>query len=133
MATAAAAADGPPVEPQSLKKLSLRSLKRSTDLFAPAHADSLFTPKAESKRIRAGCKVRAEYGAVEDLAPEQGRGGHGKRPAEPSSSTEFPLPGKFVQFLWHSILPGLAKMLTEKARTKPLCLRHICYPKHLNL
>jgi pleiotropic regulator 1 len=44
MATTAAA-DGPPVEPQSLKKLSLRSLKRSLDLFAPAHA-LLFTPDA---------------------------------------------------------------------------------------
>jgi len=39
-------ADGPPVEPQSLKKLSLRSLKRSLDLFAPAHA-LLFTPDSE--------------------------------------------------------------------------------------
>ena len=28
-----------PVEPQSLKKLSLKSLKRSLDLFAPAHGD----------------------------------------------------------------------------------------------
>jgi pleiotropic regulator 1 len=43
---ATTAADGPPVEPQSLKKLSLRSLKRSLDLFAPAHA-LLFTPDAE--------------------------------------------------------------------------------------
>ena len=45
-AMATTAADGPPVEPQSLKKLSLRSLKRSLDLFAPAHA-LLFTPDAE--------------------------------------------------------------------------------------
>ncbi|CAN6234340.1 unnamed protein product [Urochloa humidicola] len=88
----ATAADGPPVEPQSLKKLILLSLKRSTDPFAPAHADSLFTPEAESRRIRTGCKVRAEYGAVEDLAPEQGRGRQGMGPAAPPS-TASALPG----------------------------------------
>ena len=43
---ASTVADGLRVEPQSLKKLSLRSLKRSLDLFAPAHA-LLFTPDAE--------------------------------------------------------------------------------------
>jgi pleiotropic regulator 1 len=37
---------GEPVEPQSLKKLSLKSLKRSLDLFAPAHS-LLFSPDAE--------------------------------------------------------------------------------------
>jgi pleiotropic regulator 1 len=41
-----AAADGLPVEPQSLKKLSLKSLKRSLDLFAPVHS-LLFAPDAE--------------------------------------------------------------------------------------
>jgi pleiotropic regulator 1 len=41
-----AAADALPVEPQSLKKLSLKSLKRSLDLFAPAHS-LLFAPDAE--------------------------------------------------------------------------------------
>jgi pleiotropic regulator 1 len=35
-----------PVEPQSLKKLSLKSLKRSHDLFAPTHS-LLFTPDPE--------------------------------------------------------------------------------------
>ena len=43
---AAMAADGLPVEPQSLKKLSLKSLKRSLDLFAPAQS-LLFAPDAE--------------------------------------------------------------------------------------
>ena len=41
-----AAGGGEPVEPQSLKKLSLKSLKRSLDLFAPAHS-LLFSPDAE--------------------------------------------------------------------------------------
>jgi pleiotropic regulator 1 len=40
------AADGLPVEPQSLKKLIQRFLKRSLDLFAPAHS-LLFAPDAE--------------------------------------------------------------------------------------
>jgi hypothetical protein len=45
-AMATMAADGLPVEPQSLKKLSQRFLKRSLDLFAPAHS-LLFAPDAE--------------------------------------------------------------------------------------
>jgi hypothetical protein len=45
-AMATTAADGLPVEPQSLKKLSQRFLKRSLDLFAPAHS-LLFAPDAE--------------------------------------------------------------------------------------
>jgi pleiotropic regulator 1 len=43
---ATTAADGLPVEPQSLKKLSQRFLKRSLDLFAPTHS-LLFAPDAE--------------------------------------------------------------------------------------
>jgi pleiotropic regulator 1 len=45
-AMATTAADGLPFEPQSLKKLSLKSLKRSLDFFAPAHS-LLFAPDAE--------------------------------------------------------------------------------------
>jgi pleiotropic regulator 1 len=42
------AADGLPVEPHSLKKLSLKSLKRSLDFFAPVHSlPLLFAPDAE--------------------------------------------------------------------------------------
>ncbi|KAK8444852.1 hypothetical protein SEVIR_9G214000v4 [Setaria viridis] len=84
-----AAADGLPVEPQSLKKLSLKSLKRSLDLFAPAHS-LLFAPDAESKRIRTGCKVRAEYGAVKDLPAEQGRGQGNGTSAAPSTALALP-------------------------------------------
>ncbi|KAG2548297.1 hypothetical protein PVAP13_9KG159200 [Panicum virgatum] len=85
---AAMAADGLPVEPQSLKKLSLKSLKRSLDLFAPAQS-LLFAPDAESKRIRTGCKVRAEYGAVKDPPAEQGRG-QGKGTSAPSTALALP-------------------------------------------
>uniref|UniRef100_A0A453EMC6 Uncharacterized protein n=1 Tax=Aegilops tauschii subsp. strangulata TaxID=200361 RepID=A0A453EMC6_AEGTS len=73
-----------PVEPQSLKKLSLKSLKRSLDLFAPTHSLP-FAPDAESKRIRVSCKVNAEYGAVKNLPTDQGRA-QGKGAAAPSNA-----------------------------------------------
>ena len=39
-----------PVEPQSLKKLSFKSLKRALDLFSPIHGH-LATPDAERFRF----------------------------------------------------------------------------------
>ncbi|KAM0899443.1 hypothetical protein ACQ4PT_021306 [Festuca glaucescens] len=86
MATSSTASAGgePPVEPQSLKKLSLKSLKRSLDLFAPARS-LLFAPDAESKRSRVSCKVSAEYGAVKNLPADQGRA-QGKGAATPSTA-----------------------------------------------
>ncbi|KAM1301145.1 hypothetical protein ACFX2H_012225 [Malus domestica] len=53
-----------PVEPQSLKKLSLKSLKRSLDLFSPAHGE-LPPPDPESKRIRMSHKISMEYGGIQ--------------------------------------------------------------------
>ncbi|KAJ4758342.1 Pre-mRNA-splicing factor PRP46 [Rhynchospora pubera] len=58
-----------PVEPQSLRKLSLKSLKRGLDLFAPSHGAS-FPLDSESKRIRVGYKATAEYGRVKNLPIE---------------------------------------------------------------
>ncbi|GLT79383.1 hypothetical protein SLA2020_508740 [Shorea laevis] len=52
-----------PVEPQSLKKLSLKSLKRSLDLFSPIHGQ-FPPPDPESKRIRMSHKVHVEYGGI---------------------------------------------------------------------
>lgn len=54
------------VEPQSLKKLSLKSLKRSYDLFESSHSERP-PPNPESVRIRKACKVFEEYKAVKDL------------------------------------------------------------------
>ncbi|MQM16355.1 hypothetical protein Taro_049313 [Colocasia esculenta] len=59
-----------PVEPQSLKKLSFKSLKRALDLFSPTHGHYP-PPDPESQRIRISYKVNAEYGAVKNLAGEQ--------------------------------------------------------------
>ncbi|XP_038723647.1 protein pleiotropic regulatory locus 1 isoform X2 [Tripterygium wilfordii] len=51
------------VEPQSLKKLSLKSLKRALDLFSPIHGQ-LPPPDPESKKIRMSLKISNEYGGV---------------------------------------------------------------------
>ncbi|KAJ1703292.1 hypothetical protein LUZ63_003071 [Rhynchospora breviuscula] len=58
-----------PVEPQSLRNLSLKSLKRGLDLFAPSHVSS-FPLDSESKRIRVGYNVTAEYGRVKNILME---------------------------------------------------------------
>ncbi|KAK1377021.1 Pleiotropic regulator 1 [Heracleum sosnowskyi] len=52
-----------PVEPQSLKKLSFKSLKRALDLFAPSHSQ-FPPPDPESKKIRLSYKLNAEYGSI---------------------------------------------------------------------
>eukprot|EP00250_Pteridium_aquilinum_P017531 c23676_g1_i1 orf=559-2007(-) len=65
---------GQPVEPQSLKKLTLKSLKRSFDLFASCHAQRP-PPNPESIRIRKACKIFDEYKAVIDLAARSVRDG----------------------------------------------------------
>lgn len=53
------------VEPQSIKKLSFKSLKRSLDLFAPAYGQ-LPPTDAESKKIRTSYKLNSEYGLVKN-------------------------------------------------------------------
>nr|XP_010921666.1 protein pleiotropic regulatory locus 1 [Elaeis guineensis] len=85
-----------PVEPQSLKKLSLKSLKRALDLFSPTHGHST-PPDPESKKIRISYKVHAEYGSVMDLSIEQAQahGGAGAQDKgdQVSTSTALALPG----------------------------------------
>ncbi|BBN14188.1 pleiotropic regulator 1 [Marchantia polymorpha subsp. ruderalis] len=56
------------IEPQSLKKLTLKSLKRSFDLFAASHADRIYA-NSQSRNIRIACKTRTEYGAVMNVTP----------------------------------------------------------------
>ncbi|XP_077248356.1 pleiotropic regulatory locus 1 isoform X1 [Tasmannia lanceolata] len=57
------------VEPQSLKKLSLKSLKRSLDFFSPVYGH--YTPSdPKSKSMRINYKIRAEYGAVRNLSTQ---------------------------------------------------------------
>ncbi|XP_074575128.1 protein pleiotropic regulatory locus 1-like [Curcuma longa] len=59
-----------PVEPQSLKKLSFKSLKRALDLFSPMHGHPP-PSDLESKRIRVSYKLQAEYGSVANLSGQQ--------------------------------------------------------------
>ncbi|XP_078435794.1 pleiotropic regulatory locus 1 [Wolffia australiana] len=59
-----------PVEPQSLKKLSFKSLKRALDLFSPTHGQHPL-PDPESQRVRISYKLNAEYGAVKNLTGDQ--------------------------------------------------------------
>ncbi|OVA00226.1 WD40 repeat [Macleaya cordata] len=58
-----AALEMEPVEPQSLKKLSFKSLKRALDLFSPVHGHYA-PPDPESKKIRISYKLNSEYGVV---------------------------------------------------------------------
>ncbi|PPD84133.1 hypothetical protein GOBAR_DD18921 [Gossypium barbadense] len=58
-----------PVEPQSLKKLSLKSLKRALDLFSPSHGQ-FAAPDSESKKIRLSHKINVEYNGIK-TAPGQ--------------------------------------------------------------
>ncbi|KAG0574283.1 hypothetical protein KC19_VG250400 [Ceratodon purpureus] len=62
------------VEPQSLKKLSLKSLKRALDTFTPAHADRVAS-LSDSAKTRVVCKVNDEYAAVKDMPLEKSAGG----------------------------------------------------------
>ncbi|XP_068327439.1 protein pleiotropic regulatory locus 1-like [Pyrus communis] len=59
-----------PVEPQSLKKLSLKSLKRSLDLFSPAQGE-LPSPDPESKTIRTSHKISMEYVGIQPTASQK--------------------------------------------------------------
>ncbi|KAL6989969.1 hypothetical protein U1Q18_015721 [Sarracenia purpurea var. burkii] len=52
-----------PVEPQSLKKLSFKSLKRALDLFSPLHGH-FPPPDTESKKIRMSHKYNVEHGGI---------------------------------------------------------------------
>lgn len=58
-----------PVEPQSLKKLSFKSLKRALDLFSPLHGHYPLSDP-ESKKIRTSYKLNVEYGGVKGAAAE---------------------------------------------------------------
>lgn len=84
-----------PVEPQSLKKLSFKSLKRALDLFSPTHGQYP-PPDPESKRVRINYKLNTEYASVKfpsnNQNQEQGHGGQDER-GQPSASSQLALPG----------------------------------------
>ncbi|XP_073269601.1 protein pleiotropic regulatory locus 1-like [Primulina huaijiensis] len=59
-----------PVEPQSLKKLGFKSLKRALDLFSPLHGQ-FPPPDPESKKIRVSHKLNTEYGGLKGMESER--------------------------------------------------------------
>ncbi|CAM8940054.1 unnamed protein product [Rhodiola kirilowii] len=71
------------VEPQSLKKLSFKSLKRALDLFSPLHGH-LAPPDPASKRIRLSHKVTVEYGLIKGASTVQAQN-QGKSAAQYAS------------------------------------------------
>lgn len=66
------AMDLEPVEPQSLKKLSLKSQKRALDLFSPTHG-RLPPSDPESKKIRVSHKLNVEYGGIKSTNEPAGQ------------------------------------------------------------
>ncbi|CAL1413229.1 unnamed protein product [Linum trigynum] len=87
-----AALEMEPVEPQSLKKLSLKSLKRALDLFSPTHGH-VAPPDPECKRIRTSHKIAMEYKGIKSIAdvPKQNNA-RGQEPAAPSNALALPGP-----------------------------------------
>ncbi|KAK4798805.1 hypothetical protein SAY86_031131 [Trapa natans] len=61
-----------PVEPQSMKKLSLKSLKRALDLFSPVHGH-IAPLDTESKKIRLSHKISVEYGGIKGTGSQPDR------------------------------------------------------------
>ncbi|GFP93002.1 protein pleiotropic regulatory locus 1 [Phtheirospermum japonicum] len=83
-----------PVEPQSLKKLSFKSLKRALDLFSPTHGQ-FPPPDPESKKIRVTHKLNTEYGGVKVATEPSTRTTAAKSQAQQNStpSNVLALPG----------------------------------------
>ncbi|CAJ1963384.1 unnamed protein product [Sphenostylis stenocarpa] len=83
------------VEPQSLKKLSFKSLKRALDLFSPIHGH-LAPPDADSKKIRISHKVSVEYAGIKSTVnqpPRQVSSAAQDRAQQAGPSNVLALPG----------------------------------------
>ncbi|KAK9724518.1 hypothetical protein RND81_05G078900 [Saponaria officinalis] len=81
------------VEPQSLKKLSLKSLKRSLDFFTPLHSH-FPPPDSLSKKIRLSHKMNLEYGGIEPttLKAQPGKEDHVNPSSAQSNTLALPAP-----------------------------------------
>nr|GEX80237.1 protein pleiotropic regulatory locus 1 [Tanacetum cinerariifolium] len=65
-----------PIEPQSIKKLTFKSIKRSLDLFSPNHSQ-LPPPDPLSKKTRVSHKVGVEYDGIKTAANQTAKGSTG--------------------------------------------------------
>ncbi|CAN6920149.1 unnamed protein product [Brassica oleracea] len=57
------------IEPQSLQKMNLKSVKRALDLFSPAR-DQIAPPDPESKKVRLSHKIQVAFGGVEPVSTQ---------------------------------------------------------------
>ncbi|XP_047937775.1 protein pleiotropic regulatory locus 1-like [Salvia hispanica] len=81
------------IEPQSLKKLSFKSLKRSLDLFSPTHGQ-IPPPDAESSKIRISHKLNSDYVRVKTTSSEHAtNAAKSQVQQEPTPSNALALPG----------------------------------------
>ncbi|XP_042046375.1 protein pleiotropic regulatory locus 1-like [Salvia splendens] len=81
------------IEPQSLKKLSFKSLKRSLDLFSPTHGQ-IPPPDAESSKIRISHKLNSDYVRVKTMSSEHAtNAAKSQVQQEPTPSNALALPG----------------------------------------
>lgn len=106
-----------PVEPQSLKKLTLKSLKRSFDLFSSCHALRP-PPNPDSIRIRKACKILEEYKSVKDSAVHPVRDGASVAPhttAEGGPPLALPAPAEADNKVSESALAIVPSQRTESA------------------
>ncbi|CAI5532372.1 unnamed protein product [Closterium sp. Naga37s-1] len=74
------------LEPQSLKKLVLRSLKRTYEFFDSQQKSDGFVRDPTSRAIRQAVKIRDEYLVVRDLPPPLPAGQASKDPAQPAGA-----------------------------------------------
>lgn len=83
------------VEPQSLKKLSFKSLKRALDLFSPVHGH-VAPLDPESKKIRISHKISVEYGGMKNASSKptgQASSAPDSAPGTSAPSNVLALPG----------------------------------------
>ncbi|CAA0395404.1 putative transcription factor WD40-like family [Arabidopsis thaliana] len=112
-----------PIEAQSLKKLSLKSLKRSLELFSPVHGQ-FPPPDPEAKQIRLSHKMKVAFGGVEPVVSQP--------PRQPDRINEQPGPSNALALAAPEGSKSTQKGATESAIVVgPTLLRPIL-PKGLN-
>ncbi|KAF9622136.1 hypothetical protein IFM89_029420 [Coptis chinensis] len=87
-----AAMESAAVEPQSLKKLSFKSLKRALDIFSPTHGQPT-PPDPQSKKMRTSYKMHTEYGAIKKSLSQGGTNSSAPQDQNPVPSGVLALPG----------------------------------------
>ncbi|AEE75848.1 unnamed protein product [Arabidopsis thaliana] len=106
------------VETQSLKKLSLKSVRRAREIFSPVHGQ-FPQPDPESKRIRLCHKIQVAFGGVEPASKPTRIADHNSEKTAPLKA--LALPG-----------PKGSKELRKSATEKALVVGPTLPPRDLN-